>query len=115
MAEPTIYAVGVALIIASVGTFYYLRGASKEYLDERRQSTHEAIKKLVSTTDNVKDFFTGYETLHEEYTKFSENAEAYRRLASAFLASGMAVVGFNFIWTRWFNYLDRVLRRFSHY
>lgn len=98
MPEPTIYAAGIALVIASVATFYYLREASKEYLEERRESTYDAIKMLLSSTSSYKDFFTGYETIHDEYTKASENAESYRKLASAFLVSGIAIVIFNFFW-----------------
>jgi Flp pilus assembly protein TadB len=98
MSDTTLYAAGVALVIASVATFYYLHEASKTYLEERQESTYNALKTLVSSTSNYKEFVTGYETIHDEYTKASENAEAYRKLASAFLVSGIAIVSFNFFW-----------------
>jgi len=69
-----IYGAGIALMIASVGTFYYLRQASKDYLDERRISAYEAIRKLISLSKDWREMFQ-VELAEEKVTIQTEPGE----------------------------------------
>jgi hypothetical protein len=96
--EATFYIVGASFVLASAPTFYYLRPASTEYLKERKEATHEAIRKLISLRTSTESFFDGYEAIHSAYSQASINAEAYIHFATGLIMVGMAIIGFNLSW-----------------
>jgi hypothetical protein len=98
VADIQFYYFGIILILGAASTFYYLYGSSEKYFARSKAATRAAIHRLDRSAESTDDFFDGYETIHEAYDTITDNAHAYLRFGMGLLATGAAVIGFNFAW-----------------